>query len=75
MDVYLLPRIKYLRINTCRPGQLDRIVGQGDVVVQQPGRRAVGQQLVYTAADDKFVLSGGSPSILMPNGAKLPAFR
>jgi lipopolysaccharide export system protein LptA len=32
-------------------------------VVQQPGRRAVGQQLVYTAADDKFVLTGGSPSI------------
>ena len=31
--------------------------------MQQSGRRAVGQQLVYTAADDKFVLSGGSPSI------------
>ena len=36
---------------------------KGRIVVQQPGRRAVGQQLVYTAADDKFVLSGGSPSI------------
>ena len=31
--------------------------------MQQPGRRAVGQQLVYTAAEDKFVLSGGAPSI------------
>jgi lipopolysaccharide export system protein LptA len=64
MDVYLLPRSQISKNQLLAgPGQLDRIVGQGDVVVQQPGRRAVGQQLVYTAADDKFVLSGGSPSI------------
>jgi len=64
MDVYLLPRSQTSKNQLLAgPGQLDRIVGQGDVVVQQSGRRAVGQQLVYTAADDKFVLSGGSPSI------------
>jgi len=64
MDVYLLPRSQTSKNQLLAgPGQLDKIIGQGDVVVQQPGRRAVGQQLVYTAADDKFVLTGGSPSI------------
>jgi lipopolysaccharide export system protein LptA len=64
MDVYLLPRSQTSKNQSLAgPGQLDRIVGQGDVIVQQPGRRAVGQQLVYTAAEDKFVLSGGGPSI------------
>ncbi len=64
MDVYLLPRSQTSKNQLLAgPGQLDKIIGQGDVVVQQPGRRALGQQLVYTAADDKFVLTGGSPSI------------
>jgi lipopolysaccharide export system protein LptA len=64
MDVYLLPRSQTSKNQLLAgPGQLDRIIGQGDVVVQQPGRRALGEQLVYTAADDKFVLTGGSPSI------------
>lgn len=38
--------------------QLDRIVAQGDIVIQQPGRTATGSQLVYTAQDQKFVLTG-----------------
>jgi lipopolysaccharide export system protein LptA len=29
----------------------------------QPTRRGTGDNLVYTAADDKFVLTGGPPSI------------
>jgi len=33
-------------------------------VVQQPKRRAEGQKLVYTAADDKFVLTGGASNEL-----------
>lgn len=43
--------------------QVDHIVAEKNVVIQQPNRRATGQKLVYTAADDKFVLTGGSPSI------------
>ncbi|HET9183047.1 MAG TPA: LptA/OstA family protein [Candidatus Angelobacter sp.] len=46
--------------------QLDRIVAQGDIVIQQPGRKAMGSQVVYTAEDQKFVLTGGpgkKPSI------------
>ncbi len=53
------------------PGQLERMVAQGDVVVQQPNRRANGQQLVYTAADDKFVLTGGPPSIFDAEQGKI----
>ena len=44
-------------------GRLDRLVAQGDVVIQQTNRRAEGQTLIYTATDDKFVLTGGPPCI------------
>jgi lipopolysaccharide export system protein LptA len=43
--------------------QLDHIVAQGDIQIQQPGRTATGSQLVYTAQDEKFVLTG-SPTRL-----------
>lgn len=45
------------------PGQVDHVVAEGDVVVTQPARRATGERLEYVAADDKFVLTGGPPSI------------
>jgi lipopolysaccharide export system protein LptA len=38
--------------------QLDRIVAQGDIQIQQAGRKASGNQLVYTGNDQKFVLTG-----------------
>jgi lipopolysaccharide export system protein LptA len=44
-------------------GSLDKIVASGGVIVTQNGRRASGDHLVYTAADDKFVMTGGTPSI------------
>jgi lipopolysaccharide export system protein LptA len=53
------------------PGQLDRMVAEGDVIVQQPKRRAEGQRLVYTAAEDKFVLTGGPPSIFDAEQGKI----
>ena len=53
------------------PGQLDRMVAQDDVVIQEPKRRAEGQKLVYTAADDKFVLTGGPPSIFDAEQGKI----
>ena len=53
------------------PGQLDRIVAQGDVVIQQPNRQARGQNLIYTAAEDKFVLTGGPPSIFDAEQGKI----
>jgi lipopolysaccharide export system protein LptA len=68
MDAYLLPRSQtsnnqLLAGPISGPGQLDHMVAQGKVVVLQPSRRAEGKTLVYTAADDKFVLTGGPPSI------------
>jgi lipopolysaccharide export system protein LptA len=44
-------------------GKLDRVVAWDHVLLTQPGRRGTGDQLIYTAADDKFVLSGGPPCI------------
>jgi lipopolysaccharide export system protein LptA len=38
--------------------QLDHIVAQGDIQIQQAGRKASGSQLVYTGNDQKFVLTG-----------------
>jgi lipopolysaccharide export system protein LptA len=72
MDAYLLPRSE--TVSTQVPigsGQLDHLVGQGNVVIQQPTRRADGQNLVYTAADDKFVLTGGPPSIFDAERGKI----
>jgi lipopolysaccharide export system protein LptA len=52
-------------------GNLDRIVAAGRVVVTQPRRQANGDQLVYTSADDKFVLTGGPPSIFDAERGKI----
>lgn len=43
--------------------KLDKIVATGSVLISQPDRRGNGERLVYTASDDKFVLTGGPPSI------------
>jgi lipopolysaccharide export system protein LptA len=39
-------------------GQVERIVATGQVDITQPGRRATGERLVYTASDQMFVLTG-----------------
>ena len=39
-------------------GSLDKIVLSGDVRLDQPGRIGTGEQLVYTAADASFILTG-----------------
>ncbi len=39
-------------------GNVERIVVTGQVEMEQPGRRATGEQLVYTASDGFFVLTG-----------------
>lgn len=44
------------------PGQIDHIVAEDHVVIIEPTRHATGDRLVYTAADDKFVLTGGPSS-------------
>jgi lipopolysaccharide export system protein LptA len=39
---------------------VSRIVARGAVLLEQPGRKGTGEQLTYTAADGKFVLTGSS---------------
>jgi lipopolysaccharide export system protein LptA len=63
VDAYLAARSQNASGPMKGQGQLDRLVAEGNVVVKEPGRKATGNQLVYTVADDKFVLSGGTPSI------------
>jgi lipopolysaccharide export system protein LptA len=39
-------------------GSVQRVVATGHIEIEQPGRRATGEQLVYTASDGMFVLTG-----------------
>ena len=72
MDVYFLARKQISSDQTAaQPSQLDRMVAQRHVVIQQPNRRAEGQTLVYTASEDKFVLTGGPPSIFDAEQGKI----
>ena len=49
--------------NAAVGGQLNRVLAQGSVVVLQGARRGTSEQADYTAGDQKFVLSGGHPTI------------
>jgi lipopolysaccharide export system protein LptA len=67
---------------TAQPGaaRLERIVAENNVRIEQEGRRVTGQKLVYTPADDKFVMTGGPPTINDPEhgtivGSSLTFFR
>jgi lipopolysaccharide export system protein LptA len=72
MDAYLLPRSESSTDQSLKsPGRLDRMVSQGHVIVQQPDRRATGQTLVFIASEDKFVLTGGPPSIFDAERGKI----
>jgi lipopolysaccharide export system protein LptA len=44
-------------------GSVERMVVTGHIEMEQPGRRATGEQLVYTASDGLFVLTG-APAVL-----------
>jgi lipopolysaccharide export system protein LptA len=39
-------------------GSVERMVASGHIDLEQPGRRATGEQVVYTASDGMFVLTG-----------------
>ena len=72
MTVFLLPHEQgKVAKNPGGSGQIDRIVAEGGIAVTQPARHATGEKLVYTAADDKFVLTGGPPSIFDAERGKI----
>ena len=71
MDAFLLPRGQSSAEPSLSAGKLEKIVADGQVLVSQPGRQATGDHLVYTAAEDKFVLTGGPPSIFDAEHGKI----
>jgi lipopolysaccharide export system protein LptA len=72
LDAFLVPRTQTMQNQAIKgQGQLQRMVAEGNVIVQAPTRRATGDKLVYTVEDDKFVLSGGSPSIFDAERGKI----
>jgi lipopolysaccharide export system protein LptA len=72
MTVFLLPRsASPASAGPGAPGQVDRIIAEHNVVITQPTRHATGERLVYTAADAKFVLTGGTPSIFDAERGKI----
>ncbi|MGC2743182.1 MAG: LptA/OstA family protein [Candidatus Angelobacter sp.] len=56
IQVILLP--KQGQAENQSASQLERIEAQGDTKIEQGGRKAAGNKLVYTAADEKMVLTG-----------------
>jgi lipopolysaccharide export system protein LptA len=44
-------------------GSVERVVATGHIEMQQPGRRASGEQVVYTASDGMFVLTGTAAAL------------
>jgi len=52
-------------------GKIDHIVAREQVVITQPGRKATGDQIVFTSSNDKFVLTGGPPSIFDAEHGKI----
>jgi lipopolysaccharide export system protein LptA len=72
MDVFLQPRDQATPNQSLTgTGRIDHIIAREQVVIIQPTRRAVGEQLVYTTSDDKFVLNSGSPSIFDAEHGKI----
>jgi lipopolysaccharide export system protein LptA len=72
VDAYLLPRSQTAANQSLvGTGQLDRMEANGSVLIQQNSRHAEGDKLIYTVADDKFVLTGGPPSIFDAEQGKI----
>jgi lipopolysaccharide export system protein LptA len=72
MDVFLQPKVQPSPNEALAASRsIDHIVAREHVVATQPGRKATGNQLVYTSSDDKFVLSGGAPSIFDAEHGKI----
>jgi lipopolysaccharide export system protein LptA len=72
MTVFLLPRSQFATgPRSTTPGQVDRIEARGNIMIAQPNRHATGDRLIYTAADDSFILTGGSPSIFDAERGKI----
>ncbi|MBZ5491422.1 MAG: LPS export ABC transporter periplasmic protein LptC [Acidobacteriia bacterium] len=61
VQVILLP--KKGQAENQSASQLERIEAQGDIKIEQGSRKATGNKLVYTAAEEKMVLTGTSEKL------------
>jgi len=52
------------------PSKISRAVGTGGVEVVQEDKRGTAERGVYTAENDRFVLSGGTPTLYDEEGGK-----
>ncbi|HEX3106266.1 MAG TPA: LPS export ABC transporter periplasmic protein LptC [Terriglobales bacterium] len=73
MEVFFAPASQSAK--TAAPGdtpaKLEKIIASGAVVVNQPTRHATGDKLTYTSEDDRFILTGGPPSIFDAERGKI----
>jgi lipopolysaccharide export system protein LptA len=63
------PSMQQAAIET--PAKVEKIIASGAVVITQPGRRGTGDKLTYLSEDDKFILTGGPPSIFDAERGKI----
>ncbi len=63
LDLYFTRQAVALNPAARGASQISRAVGNGGVVVEEGDRRATADTGVYTAQDQKFVLSGGDPTL------------
>jgi lipopolysaccharide export system protein LptA len=68
LDVYLAQSRQatsnqVLTHESTTPSRLEKAIAHGGIVITQLTRRATGETLTYLAAEDKFTLEGGPPSI------------
>jgi lipopolysaccharide export system protein LptA len=73
MDVFFAPANQPKQPTTTAqtPAKLEKIIASGSVIVTQPTRHATGDKLTYTSADDRFILTGGPPSIFDAERGKI----
>jgi len=72
MSVFLAPRNPSQgSAERGTPGRVEQIIAQDRVFITQPARHATGERLVYSAAEEKFVLTGGPPSIFDAERGKI----
>ncbi|HET9697490.1 MAG TPA: LptA/OstA family protein [Terriglobales bacterium] len=64
VTVFLQPRGQTSTSTAAKAAsELEKVVAEGNVVIQQEGRRGTGRTLTYLAKNGRFVLTGNSPSI------------
>ncbi len=71
MDILLEPPSGSTANKTGLSGKVQKIVAEGSVVVRQDARKATGDQLTYTPADGKFIMTGKSPCIFDAEHGKI----